>query len=282
MRYWLKLIYIFSIFAFIKVRRLFFFNEKKMVRVIILHDLSHDEILKLDKVVLKLSETWDFISPKDFIEYNLGRFPLKRRSILFTFDDGFLSSKTAAETVLMPKGIDSLFFISPGFIDTANDDEKSLHYLNAALKIRTEESRDELRPMNWTQVHELHEAGQLIGSHTINHKAISKCSYDELLIELKEGRTRLENELNGVEVTEFAFPFGHAKSVCVSSHDESLKYYSNIYSGFRGRNYPHAKKGLIMRDAINLKDPLFFIEVYLEGMLDAQYKPVIEKMIRTK
>jgi len=61
--------------------------------------------------------------------------------------------------------------------------------------------------MNWSQVRDLHTAGQRIGAHGWSHKLLTHCSPDELKLELFDARKLLEDEL-GAPVTSLSFPGG--------------------------------------------------------------------------
>ena len=70
-----------------------------------------------------------------------------------------------------------------------------------------EEDRALSRPMEWSQIVELHEAGIEIASHTVSHPALSQCDDETLAYELFESRRELESHL-GVPVEVIAYPFG--------------------------------------------------------------------------
>lgn len=70
-----------------------------------------------------------------------------------------------------------------------------------------DEDRALSRPMDWSQIVELHEAGIEIASHTVSHPALSQCDDETLAFELWESRRELESHL-GVPVEVVAYPFG--------------------------------------------------------------------------
>lgn len=75
-----------------------------------------------------------------------------------------------------------------------------------AYSIR-DEDRALSRPMEWSQIVELHEAGIEIASHTVTHPALSQCDDETLSFELWESRRELETRL-GSPVEVVAYPFG--------------------------------------------------------------------------
>jgi len=70
-----------------------------------------------------------------------------------------------------------------------------------------DEHRPLSRPMEWSQIVEMHEAGIEIASHTVSHPALSQCDDETLAFELWESRRELESQL-GVPVEVIAYPFG--------------------------------------------------------------------------
>jgi peptidoglycan/xylan/chitin deacetylase (PgdA/CDA1 family) len=67
---------------------------------------------------------------------------------------------------------------------------------------------DELyRFMNWEQVRELSAQGFEIGSHTITHPILSRVGPEQLALELRASKERIEAEING-ECRVIAYPNG--------------------------------------------------------------------------
>ena len=100
-----------------------------------------------------------------------------------TFDDGHLSDFEHALPLLSAHNLQAHFFITAGW--TAN------------------------RPgyMDWTQLRQLHAAGQHIGAHGMTHKLLTHCNDAELRRELHDARRILEDNL-GARVTTLSFPGG--------------------------------------------------------------------------
>ena len=59
--------------------------------------------------------------------------------------------------------------------------------------------------MLWDDILILAEEGHDIGSHSINHKKLSKLSDEEMKYEIIESKKCLEK--NGIDVTSFSFPY---------------------------------------------------------------------------
>jgi peptidoglycan/xylan/chitin deacetylase (PgdA/CDA1 family) len=107
----------------------------------------------------------------------------KRISARLTFDDGHISNHEIAFPMLADRGMTADFFLTANWIGKRNG------------------------YMNWSQVRDLHGAGQRIGAHGWSHKLLTHCSPDELKLELFDARKLLEDEL-GAPVTSLSFPGG--------------------------------------------------------------------------
>ena len=64
--------------------------------------------------------------------------------------------------------------------------------------------------MNWSQVHDIADAGNEIGGHTLHHPDLTTISAAEATTEICDDRTALVNQ--GFTVTNFAYPYGHTNS----------------------------------------------------------------------
>lgn len=70
-----------------------------------------------------------------------------------------------------------------------------------------EDVRDELRPMSWRMVAELHAAGMTIGSHTRSHRVLPNEAAGEVLLELIGSKQVLEERL-GTRIDHLSYPDG--------------------------------------------------------------------------
>lgn len=117
-----------------------------------------------------------FSSPV-FIYYSLAE-PIK--AAIITLDDGMLSQYTYAKPILDKYNFKTTFYIICNSVDKENR-------------------------MNWNNIQTLEEEGHEIGSHSMNHKKLSKLSDEEMTYEIIESKRCLENK--GFNVTSFSFPY---------------------------------------------------------------------------
>ena len=112
-----------------------------------------------------------------FISYSLAE-PIK--AIIITFDDGMLSQFTYAKPILDKYNFKATFYIICNSVDKENR-------------------------MNWNNIQTLEEEGHEIGSHSMNHKKLSKLSEENIKYEIIESKRCLQD--NGFNVMSFSFPY---------------------------------------------------------------------------
>jgi len=200
----------------------------------------------------------------------LGAFP--NFDITFTFDDGFYSSY---EVICGLQDRKAMFFICPGFINTASDSLAAETFVRNNL-LRTDnfantELREAVRPATWDDLRHLIKLGHTIGSHTMNHTRLSKIiSYKELEYEIIGSANMIEDALQ-IKVDSFAFPFGTIKSINERAYSIIKKRYTYCFTGVRGNNSNNTNSYIRWRDTIDLSWPSDYIEFVLKGGLDWRY-----------
>lgn len=122
------------------------------------------------------------VSLADYFQYRtMSEIPPK--CFVVSFDDGHSSNYKLAFPVLKAYGFKGIFFVVAGWIDTPG-------YL----------TREQIRKMAL--------AGMEIGSHGLTHAYLPLLEKDEIEVELKESKRRLETIIDG-PVSYFAYPGGH-------------------------------------------------------------------------
>jgi peptidoglycan/xylan/chitin deacetylase (PgdA/CDA1 family) len=109
--------------------------------------------------------------------------PFNRGLVSVTFDDGWADQYANATPVMKQLGINGTYYIISGSMTDQPD------YMTAA------------------QVKSLYTAGNEIGSHTVTHPDLTTVSQADLVTEMSQSQTTLQNLL-GVPVTDFAYPYG--------------------------------------------------------------------------
>ena len=173
-------------------------NDNRGVPVLYYHSVEQSadnevtitpEILKTQLKYIK-DEGYVTLTLSDLKEYLLNNSPIPNKSILITFDDGYMNNYNNAFPILK-----DLNMVATIFCITSNLDGS--YYL----------SKDAIKEMS--------NYGIDIQSHTVNHPHLDKMTYDEQLSELKESKKTLES-ITGKKVESIAYPFG-------DFNDDSIK-----------------------------------------------------------
>jgi len=121
-------------------------------------------------------------SSRDFHAWQLGKKTLPERSVVLTFDDGYVSHMEIVAPLLMRHRFTGTFFVTTGFIGKPGY-------------------------VNWEQLKKMIFLGMEIGSHGVTHKPLTKCTREELSNEIVESKRVLEEKL-GVPIHTMAVPGG--------------------------------------------------------------------------
>lgn len=99
-----------------------------------------------------------------------------------------------------------------------------------------ERLRQDLAPMSWNMVREMHAAGFTIGSHTRTHRVLPNEDEADVLAELAASKAALEERLGG-EVAHLAYPAGqYCPRTVAAAEAAGYRYaYTTCYHGFRER-----------------------------------------------
>jgi len=128
-------------------------------------------------------------------DYILNNSPIPKKSIVITFDDGYMDNYTNVFPILKELGIKATIFCITMQLDGS-------YYL----------SRNAIKEMS--------DFGIDIESHTVNHPKLNTMSYDKQLTELKESKLLLES-ITGKVVTSVAYPFGDFNDNTIKAAQEA-------------------------------------------------------------
>lgn len=121
-----------------------------------------------------------FITPN---ELNTALNDLDNKYVILTFDDGYADFYTNVFPLLKKYNIKAINYIMPNFIGDTG-------YLAG------------------NQIKELINSGYVeIGSHTINHIALTSVDTERINFEIQQSKDELENAYN-IDITSFAYPYG--------------------------------------------------------------------------
>jgi len=140
-----------------------------------------------------LSESgFSSISPADFLFYQNSPEKYSGKKIMITFDDGRLNVLTNALKIMSKYSFKGSVYVVTGLV--SGRQKVSGHPLIT-------------KNMNWDHLNILLNEGWTIGSHTKNHKNLSLIPKDEIIIELSDSKSIIEDKL-GYSCDHFAYPGG--------------------------------------------------------------------------
>jgi len=248
-----------------------FYQVGSKVIVLMLHNISPTHMRGCRELFSLLNRRYGFLTPEEFTWYLSGAYTFHGLRFLATFDDGFHSHFLAARQILNELGIRGVFFVTSGFVDLNNGDDRRAFMslkLFGAGEISIEEG---MRNMSWDDVSWLAGQGHQIGSHTRNHVLLSKVgSKAELEDEILGSAYDIEKRI-GLKVRSFAYPFGAINSVNTDVLMTAKKQYDLVFSGVRGFNTSQTHPFAIRRDSVRFdKSPAYNYAVS-QGFLSILY-----------
>jgi len=241
----------------------FLYRRKKngpLFRVITFHDIEPQEEGRFASCIAFLVKHFHIVSPQDILEKN---FSLSEINILITFDDGYKSWREVALPVLQKHHIQSVCFVSSGFVDTAGDDTAAWEYTQHNLVLTRPRA-----PLSWEGVVALQQGGQEIGGHTKHHARLSAISKQQQESEVLEDKMRIEKKISS-PLRFFAYPFGAESDI--GAHTKNIVREAGFLAAFttiRGFNTLDTDLMGLHRDLIDPEIPLSVIKVWMYGSYD--------------
>ncbi len=167
-----------------------------------------------------------------------GKTDIPDRAVVITFDDGLACAYENALPILLEYGYPGTVFVISGLLGGHNN--------------WCEEFGFPLRRMlTVAEMRALLDAGVDIGSHTVNHPSLGRTEADAVKHEICDSKSALE-DLLGVEVSHFAYPFG---SWSVMARDAVIEVgYKGACSTMSGLNKHGADTFLLRRSEIKGSD----------------------------
>lgn len=165
-------------------------NDNRGVPVLYYHSVresaDNEVTIKPEKLRDQLKyikdEGYETLTIKQLNDYILNNSPIPEKSILITFDDGYMDNYYSAFPILKEFNMTATIFCIASELDGS-------YYL----------SKDAIKEMS--------DYGIDIESHTVTHPHLNKLEYNKQLEELAESKKILEN-ITGKEISSIAYPFG--------------------------------------------------------------------------
>ncbi len=252
-------------------------RSRPAFRILLFHDIPASSLGIFEQLVAYIVKFHGVISPVEAASLLNGESPPNfqkkshRMPCLFSFDDGFLSNFSIAETVLRPHKIKALFFVAPGLMTLTGPVQRE-----AIIKKifrgrgRSEQVNSETRLMNWQELDRLKQLGHVIGCHGMMHSRLSELDITALRDEVINAGDLLDAKLQQ-RTDWYAFAFGDIGSINAPALQVISERYRYCRSGIRGQNMAATPRLALNSDSIALEVPFAYQKLLLEGGLDFYY-----------
>jgi peptidoglycan/xylan/chitin deacetylase (PgdA/CDA1 family) len=256
---------------------LHFFNFKKKyhdngIMISYTHDVKKEDLSNFESLIKAILLTHNFITPIEFFDYFEQKRRIPRRSILMTFDDGFLSSYNAAKILLNKYNIKAIFFIPTRIFDlNTKTDMQSFTNNNIYFNQSFKTNEDEYVFMNKYHINELIKDGHYIAPHTHNHVILKNLSgIDSINNELIVPKCILNN-IFPQNRSVLAFPVGTEKQVNKFSYDQIQLNYQYCFTTLNGINNFDTNKLCLHRFNLPPTSTFNYLNSVLQGSLNSYY-----------
>ncbi|WP_051541768.1 polysaccharide deacetylase family protein [Clostridium lundense] len=166
--------------------------NNKGIPVLMYHSIAYEKGNELRIPKEKFREQMCFLKEKGYTtltlnelhEFFVNNSPVPEKSVVLTFDDGYVDNYTNAYPILKEFGFNAVVFVITNNIDNRKG------YLTS------------------NQIIELANNGIEVQSHTVDHEKLATLTYNKQLETLKNSKFFLENIL-GRKISYIAYPYGN-------------------------------------------------------------------------
>jgi len=180
---------------------------------------AHDDIISPDKfkehIKMLADSGYHTILPDELYNYLVYNTKLPKKPIMITFDDTDMDQFTTGATTLKKYGFKGVYFIMTVSIGR----------------------KGRINYMTKEQIRQLSDDGNMIASHTYDHKNFAQFKDEDWKIQIDEPTKKLE-EITGKKIEYFAFPYGVFKAANLHKLKEHGFKAAFILSTARDENYP--------------------------------------------
>lgn len=261
---------------FLKLIKVFFSgSHPKGIYVSYSHEIKNNDLANFEDLIKHISKDHKFISPESFFEYLENGILPADKSVLMTFDDGFISSYNAAKNILNKYGIKAIFFIPTAILNLKTDKEM-IEFTRRNIYFNTINEK-ELVPEEYLFIKENHlidlaNDGHMICPHTYSHIWIKDIVNDKMAVtELVEPKKLIEKLLKKT-VRVFAFPVGTERQAGKFAYEQICRNYDYCFTALTGNNSYGGNKYKLHRFNLPADATKSYVDMALQGIYNPYYK----------
>lgn len=169
------------------------------------HHVFNDEKKGFEKQLKFLKNFGDFISMDQACELITGDDPINGRFFCTSFDDGFSNTFSNMLEVTDKLNIPVIIYLPTNYIGLKQESKEDI---NKILQFHPKNPKN-VPFLGWNDCLEMLKYNVTFGSHTLSHANLSKISIQQVEVELKKSKERIEKELL-IQCDHFACPWGRA------------------------------------------------------------------------
>lgn len=164
------------------------FLPKKRAVILLYHSVDKNNVYLtvepdiFEKQMQYLKENrYEVVSLKEFAEIIKAKKEIQPKTVVLTFDDGFLSHYEKVFPILKRYNFPATFFVSTGLVGGKINNSQNMSQVTA----------------NWEQIKEMSRSSLIdIEPHSINHIELDRVSLSEAEREIVESKNEIEQRLN--------------------------------------------------------------------------------------
>ena len=202
-------------------------------RIVFLHDVPSYALGPMRQFLEYFSARFQWVSLEEGLRRVLSC-QIGCPCITLTFDDAH-KSLVNLMPLLRDAGVTACVYVVPEYVEAG----------------RSLSGRRGEPIMSWQDLEAWLAAGHEVGSHSLSHPALPRCSDEELRRQFVESRRRLETAL-GRAVEHFAYPFGQLDGR-TQRLVRQLKCYRSVATSYRGAMYGCHDPLFLRRNRIDLQ-----------------------------
>jgi len=249
------------------------FLPRNNVRITYTHHVFTEDAGNFETLIRCAASKRKVITPKDFFD-SYGRRSFREGSLLFTFDDGLVSSYQAAKKILSKYDIKAIFFVPTAILDFTTEDQMKEFAINKVYFGRRKADsfrREEYLTMSKEQLIDLRKEGHMVFPHTHSHCRLKEIRDEAGIHEEIVRPKELLEALLGRGINAFAFPVGTERVVSPYAYSKIKELYQFCFTGLGGINSVDTDPHFLHRDCLHAHFKLKHAVNVLDGVYDIYY-----------